>query len=134
MNVETIDGILGQVAREEFRGASADALLDLREAARNRHNAGDCLGCYFKLLNACSSSRNATLSPLRRWLESQLEIVARAPESGELERLPLSLGLEQADSLETFCITVIHRFREDRNYAHLSIELSLDFREHQHIA
>jgi hypothetical protein len=125
MTATTIDEVLGTVAKSGLRGGAANALLDLREAALARKDAGDCLGCYFKILSACERSA-AALSPLRQWLEERLELVAHAPGAGELERLPIIL---EGEDLEDFCAGVMDRFREDRRYRHGVIELSLNFRD-----
>jgi len=102
----------------------ADELLDLRECARSRTEAGRCLKCYFRLYEQASSE--AQLKPLRDWLEKNIEVVASDEEKKMLERLPLSL---EERELEALCWRFIHEFRDNRAY--YSPHIYLEFRYKQ---
>ncbi len=124
--VESIDQVLGAIASGGMKGAAADALLDFREAVMKRRHAGDCLRCYFKILSYCGGPSFSRVTPLRQWLETHLELVASAPEAGELERLPVRL---ESSELKGFCESVMQRLREDRDYPYCRIELAVGFRD-----
>ncbi len=123
MTTEQLDAALGPVAAKD--GGLADSLLDLREAALRRQDAGQCLKCYFRIHGRAAEKGEGALTPLRTWLETHLEVVARDHEEQELERVPLSL---HSASLDDFCQEMLREFRENRCYAHPSIELSLAFK------
>lgn len=131
MLAETIDDVLGEVASNGIRGAAADALLDLRDAVLARRDAGDCLGCYFKILGYYGERSPGRVTPLRQWLEAHLELVARVPGVGELERIPLRL---ESEDLEGFCVGMMNRIREERSYPYSMIELCVGFRDPLHAA
>lgn len=102
----------------------ADALLDLRECAVARSRPGRCVACYFRLFEASRAAEViARLCPLRAWLETQIEVVARDEAETLLETLPLRL---EAGDLETFCRAMMDEMREDR--AHPGSHLVLEFR------
>jgi len=126
MTAQPIDHVLTPIAREMSH--RADDILDLRDAAIRRDDPGRCLSCYFRLLAGARSGDAETTTPLRKWLEQHLEIVAHdAGLQKELERLPLHLEL---DSIEGYCQRMMQAFREDRAYQHLPlIELSFQFKE-----
>ncbi len=67
----------------------------------------------------------ARLCPLRRWLETHIEVVAHDEEESPLEALPLRLA---ADDLETYCREVMEEFQQNRVYAAPQITLSFRFR------
>ena len=120
-----IDEALTPIAREMSH--RADDILELRDAARFRSDPGRCLSCYFKLLSNSTQSSAKAATPLRRWLEQHLEVVAKDGYMRELERVPLSLD---ADEIEEYCQQIITTFQEDRSYQHISdIELSFQFRQ-----
>lgn len=102
----------------------ADTLLDLRESALTRARPGLCVACYFRLFGATRAEEAiARLCPLRAWLETQIEVVARDDSESVLETLPLRL---EAEDLETYCRSVMAAMREDR--AHPGSNLILEFR------
>lgn len=126
MSASNIDEALTPLAQKMSH--HANDILDLREAAISRDDPGRCLSCYFKLLSYSQNTSHDTITPLRKWLEQHLEVVAIDHDDGlkELERMPLHLN---ADRMESYCQQVITSFREDRSYQHLAdIELSLQFR------
>jgi hypothetical protein len=100
----------------------ADALIDLRDAAIKRIRPGLCVECYFRLQISADSGSGHLLFSLRSWLESNIEVIARDPESRIIEKLPLQLD---ATDLATYCHRVMGDFREDR--AHLYSRLTLEF-------
>jgi hypothetical protein len=51
---------------------------------------------------------------LRSWLETNIEVVAKDPDSQIIEKLPLRLD---AADLATYCHRVMGDFREDRAFA-----------------
>jgi hypothetical protein len=123
--VDEIDAVLSPIAREMRH--RADAILDLREAAARRNDPGRCISCYFKLLAGARPDIKPAATPLRRWLEAHLEVVARDPNLRELERIPIHL---ETDGMETYCQQIMDQFRYDRGYQDLpSIELSFQFKE-----
>lgn len=123
-----IDTVLSPVARE--LSDRADAILDLREAAARRNDPGRCIQCYFKLLAGARPHVKPVATPLRQWLESHLEVVARDANARELERIPVRLETGESDGIEAYCESVMNCFRYDRGYQDLPmIELSFRFRE-----
>jgi hypothetical protein len=101
----------------------ADEILDLRSCARQRVRPGLCVRCYFQLYARADSATQPVLFPLRSWLESNIEVVARDNEEKVLEQLPLSL--DTAD-LQSYCHRLMDEFRENRVYS--AEVLSLEFR------
>lgn len=99
----------------------ADTLLTLRECALRRTLPGRCVSCYFRL--ATSARPEADLAPLRSWLESEIEIVAKDASAQVLETLPLRL---EGDDLETCCRQTMDAMRDDR--VHPTALLALSFR------
>ncbi|NBD38041.1 MAG: hypothetical protein GVY10_05685 [Verrucomicrobia bacterium] len=123
MSTPHLDEALGPVADRDR--ILADSLLDLREAALQRRDAGQCLQCYFRIYGRAAERGVGPITPLRQWMESHLEIVARDHEEQELERVPLIL---ESESLEDFCSGMMREFRENRCYPQPAIELSLAFK------
>jgi hypothetical protein len=101
----------------------ADEILDLRNCARRRVRPGLCVRCYFQLYARADSDSQRVLFPLRTWLESNIEVVAKDKKEEVLEQLPLTL--DSAD-LQSYCNQVIDEFRENRVYS--TDVLSLEFR------
>jgi hypothetical protein len=101
----------------------ADEILDLRTCARQRVRPGLCVSCYFQLFARADSASQTVLFPLRTWLESNIEVVAKDNHEKVLEQLPLSL--DSAD-LQTYCNQLMDEFRENRVYS--TEFLSLEFR------
>ena len=104
----------------------ADEILDLRNCVRQRIRPGLCVSCYFKLIVGSDSASQVLLSPLRAWLESNIEVVARDGESMVVEHLPLKLD---PPDLESYCSQIIGEFRDNRVYA--TDLLTLEFRYKQ---
>lgn len=124
-DINEIDTVLSPIAREMSH--RADAILDLREAAAQRNDPGRCISCYFKLLAGARPDIKPVATPLRQWLEAHLEVVARAPNLQELERIPIRL---ETDGIEAYCQQIMEEFRYDRVYQDLPmIELSFQFKE-----
>ncbi len=125
-----IDAALGAITKE-YRYAAND-VLDLREAALERNDPGLCMQCYFKIYGASTRRDPEALKPLRDWLETHVEIVARDHYARELERLPLQL---ETDSLEAFCHEMMTEFRDNRAYHHTpNIELTFQFKDLPEVA
>ena len=104
---------------------AADNILDLREAALKREDPGLCISCYFKIYAASPDRHRSAISPLRRWLETHLEIVAHDENRTELERIPVSLD---GEDLEGYCHRIMSEFHLDRAYRAANIELGFRFR------
>jgi hypothetical protein len=125
MNRLELDQILRPIAQNLSH--HADEILDLREAAIKENNPGRCISCYYKLLADPRPESKPITTPLRRWLEQHLEVVAHDPAQQVLERLPVKLS---SDDLEDYCQQVINEIRYDRGYhSLLSIDLSFAFKE-----
>lgn len=123
MHLPELDQALAPVAQNlAHRG---DDLLDLRDAVLEGTNPGRCLSCYYKIYGSAPSPE-PILAPLRRWLESHLEIVAKDQEQRELERLPVRL---HRHDLESFCQEMMDEILWNRTYQADSIELTLDFKQ-----
>ena len=60
------------------------------------------------------------------WLETNIEVVAKDPESQIIEKLPLRLD---AADLATYCHRVMGDFREDRAYLHSQVTLEFQYKE-----
>jgi hypothetical protein len=101
----------------------ADEILDLRNCVRHRVRPGLCVSCYFKLTAGSDSASQRLLFPLRVWLESNIEVVARDSDSAVLEHLPLKLD---RPDLESYCTGMIGEFRDNRVYS--TEVLTLEFR------
>jgi hypothetical protein len=104
----------------------ADEILDLRECARERIRPGLCVKCYFHLYQGADLASQTVLFPLRDWLESNIEVVAKDSESLILEQLPLKLDFPD---LESYCDQLIDEFRDNRLYS--TDLLTLEFRYKQ---
>lgn len=129
MKVE-IDKLLAPIAQKMLN--KSNDILDLREAVLVFQDPGLCLSCYFKLLENSKGSSIRATTPLKKWLESHLEVVAVDDKLNELERVPVQL--ETAD-FEQYCRGLISTFRNDRGYQHISnIELSVQFKNGHHSA
>ena len=101
----------------------ADEILDLRNCALQRVRPGLCISCYFRLYATADSVSQTVLFPLRTWLESNIEVVAKDKKEQVLEQLPLTL--DSAD-LQSYCNQLMDEFRENRVY--LTDVLNLEFR------
>jgi len=104
----------------------ADALIDLRESTLNRIRPGLCVDCYFRLQETADSGRQHALFPLRSWLESNIEVVAKDSESRIIEKLPLQLN---AADLAAYCNRLMSDFREDRTYSLSLVTLEFQYKE-----
>jgi len=104
----------------------ADALLDLREFALKRIRPGLCIDCYFRLQETADSGGQDALFPLRSWLESNIEVVAKDSESRIIEKLPLQLN---TTDLATYCSRLMDDFREDRAYSLSLVTLEFQYKE-----
>jgi hypothetical protein len=118
---QRFDQILRQLSQRFFR--EADSILDLRGAALNRRYPGRCIQCYFKLYGVADPGSEDLLRPLKVWIESNIEVIAKDGHEQILEQLPLRLD---APDLEAYCQDVIHEFRTNRVYP--SQNLTLEFR------
>lgn len=116
--------VLSQLAQPFSR--QADTLLDLRDCVQRRERPGRCITCYFDLQAAAAEARLAQLCPLRQWLETHIEIVARDADSHALEVLPVNLT--NAADLEAFCRGVMAEFSENRAYEAPQIQLEFRYR------
>jgi hypothetical protein len=103
-----------------------DDLIDLRESASKRIRPGLCVDCYFRLRQAADIRAQNALFPLRSWLEANIEVVAKDPDSRIIEKLPLRLD---AADLATYCHRVMGDFREDRAYLHSQVTLEFQYKE-----
>lgn len=118
------DQLIAPIARS-VKGC-ADDLLDIREAALKQKVPGECIACFFRVLSkAGQRNAEASVTPLKSWLEANLEIVAENHQRQELERLPVRLD---GEDLEEYCYRIIELFHKDRNYTTDQISLRFDFK------
>ncbi len=103
----------------------ADAILDLREHALTKQNPGRCVSCYFKLFSAAKGDKVRRLQALRKWLETNLVVVARDERDRMLESIPLFL--DDGD-LESFCQRMLQEVVHNRVYKSERIELQFAFK------
>lgn len=113
---------LGQTFQKQ-----ADALLDLRQYAINKEHPGKCVSCYFKLYEQANNHSLNRLSILRKWLETNLEIVAKDEQDRFLERIPVCL--EDEENLESFCARLMQEIIHNRAYECEKIALYFRFRD-----
>jgi len=113
--------------------AQADTLLDLRDAATAHPHPGRCISCYFSLLESAPDQATPKLTPLRRWLEQHVEIVAvdRQSQNRELEVFPLQL--DGADNLEACCQGTIRTVLHDRAFTDTP-QIAMQFRFRESVA
>ena len=104
----------------------ADEILDLRSSARQRVRPGLCVRCYFQLYAKANAVSETVLSPLRNWLESNIEVVARDKKEQVIEKLPLTL--DSAD-LQSYCPRLMDEFRENRAYSTEALSLEFCYKE-----
>jgi hypothetical protein len=104
----------------------ADALIDLRESALKRIRPGLCVDCYFRIQETAGSGEQHVLFPLRSWLESNIEVVAKDSESRIIEKLPLRLN---ATDLAAYYNRLMDDFREDRAYSLSLVTLEFQYKE-----
>lgn len=109
--VNEIDALLLPLIQQEIR--DADAILDLRELLLTGGHPGKCVRCFFRLFNSETRKGFPLLTPLRRWLESNVEIAVTSGQT-VLETLPLSFSAQE--NLEEFCQRSINHVRLDRGY------------------
>lgn len=123
--VESFQPVLAELA--EPLAKQADTLLDLREAVLGRRAPGKCVTCYFKLL-AIRSARGGSprLTPLRRWIERHIEVVAQDDKARELERAPLAIG--EGENLESFARRLMNQYFEDRGHLGGKVHLNFAYR------
>ncbi|MEM1158277.1 MAG: hypothetical protein AAGH72_08485 [Verrucomicrobiota bacterium] len=117
-----IDQVLRPLAAEISH--AADQILDLRAAALEQRNPGQCVHCYYRILGEAPQQRISALQQLRHWIESHLTLVVRDVFAHELERLPVEL---RESSLESYCYRVMHDFHQDRAYTNSQLEISFEF-------
>lgn len=104
----------------------ANELLDLREAALARKDPGKCLYCYFQLRKSRISQIDEMMTPLKKWLETHLEIVAKGPESDELARIAVNLNWNDIDH---YCENLVEDFRKNHRSQYRSqVELIFQFK------
>jgi hypothetical protein len=103
-----------------------DDLIDLHESASKRIRPGLCVYCYFRLRQTADAGAQNALFPLRSWLENNIEVVAKGPESRVIEKLPLRLD---ATDLATYCHRIMGDFREDRAHLHSQVTLEFQYKE-----
>jgi len=96
--------------------AQADTLLDLREAATDNPHPGRCISCYFRLLEQAPDQATPKLTPLRRWLEGHVEIVAVDGQQQDRELEVFPLELDGAKNLEACCQGTIRTVLHDRAF------------------
>ncbi|WOO41391.1 hypothetical protein [Rubellicoccus peritrichatus] len=123
MSEQSIHEILAPLGHD-FR-KQADDLLDLREYALSKSNPGRCVSCYFNLFKNTSGIGDNRLAILRKWLETNLEIVAKGDQDKFLERLPLHLDDED---LESFCARIMQEIITNRVYESERIALFFRFK------
>jgi hypothetical protein len=118
-------------AREEYRkaihfyGKAAERFFDAVESAIERIRA------YVSVaISGCPRKQHPALQtvlyPLRAWLESNIEVVAKDSNAVVLERLPLELDCPDLPSL---CYQLMDEFRDNRVYS--TDVLNLKFRYKQ---
>ena len=100
----------------------ADEILDLRSSARQRVRAGLCVRCYFQLYARADAVSQTVLFPLRSWLESNIEIVARDKKERVIEKLPLTLD---SIDLQSYCHQLIGRVSRKQGLFERSFELGV---------
>ncbi len=129
--ISNFDQLLAPIA-QPLR-AQADTLLDLRDAATEHPHPGRCISCYFRLLENAPEKATAQLTPLRRWLEEHVEIVALdgQHDDRELEVFPLELG--GADNLEACCRGTIRTVLHDRAFT-ATDRIAMQFRFRNSVA
>ena len=118
------DQILGPLSQRLFR--EADSILDLRGAALTRQHPGRCIECYFKLYGIADPDSGSLLYPLKVWIESNIEVIAKDGREQILEQLPLRLD---APDLEAYCQEVIHEFRTNRVYPAQNLTFEFRYKE-----
>ena len=64
--------------------------------------------------------------PLRSWLESNIEVVAKDSQSRIIEKLPLQLD---ATDLAAYCNRLMGDFREDRAYSLSLVTLEFQYKD-----
>lgn len=121
---QRFDQILGRLSQRFFR--EADSILDLRGAALTRQHPGRCIQCYFKLYGIADPDSESLLNPLKVWIESNIEVIAKDGREQILEQLPLRLD---APDLEAYCQEVIHEFRTNRVYHAQNLTLEFRYKE-----
>lgn len=117
-----IDPLLASLARP-FNG-QGDTLLELRDCVVNTVKPGRCIACYFALSDR-AAVKMAALCPLRQWLETHIEVIARDEEKRVLETLPLSLT---TPDLESCCREIMAEFQDNRAYTASRINLEFRFK------
>ncbi|MEM9080016.1 MAG: hypothetical protein AAGC74_04920 [Verrucomicrobiota bacterium] len=108
-----------------LNSTGADLLLDLRDLLLQSGHPGECVQCFFALLNNLESPQS--LSALKDWLETHLEIALRIDGQTQ-ETLPIRLGTSQ--SLHDYCHRVIDLVRHDRAYLADRVALTFQYRTH----
>jgi hypothetical protein len=88
------------------------------------------------LSNSSASSRfllwkkqavsQTVLFPLRNWLESNIEVVARDKKEQVIEKLPLTLD---STDLQSYCHQLMDEFRENRAYSTGALSLEFCYKE-----
>jgi hypothetical protein len=121
---QRFDQILALLSRRFF--SEADSILDLRGAALTRQHPGRCVQCYFKLYGIADPDSESLLNPLKVWIESNIEVIAKDGCEQILEQLPLRLD---APDLEAYCQEVIHEFRTNRVYPAQNLTLEFRYKE-----
>jgi hypothetical protein len=121
---EQVDAVISRLC--PLFSQQADDILDLRNCARLRVRPGLCVSCYFRLFAEAAPALQTVLYPLRAWLESNIEVVAKDSNAVILERLPLALD---SPDLPSLCYQLMDEFRDNRVYS--TDVLNLEFRYKQ---
>jgi hypothetical protein len=131
--ISTFDQLLAPIVRPLC--AQADTLLDLRDAATSQPHPGRCVSCYFSLLADLPDHDAPRLTPIRQWLEQNVEIVALDNHTSrqELEVFPLDLG--HSENLEECCQSTIRTVLHDRAFTQTHrIAMRFRFRHEESVA
>ncbi len=103
---------------------AADSLLDLYGMTQSPSSPGQCVQCFFKLLQASDSRTQPALEPLKSWIEDHIEISIQA---GDAPSGCFPVTLDQPD-LEQLCHRAIERVRMDTMSHRRPIELVFRFK------
>lgn len=117
--------MLGCIARQCV--GVADSVLDFREAVQGLSDPGKCVSCYYRIYSAIDEKGADALGILRRWIEENLQVVARDGRENELERIPVRL---EEESLEGYCHRIMSQILQDRAYDASAIELNFAYHDH----
>ncbi|MFP4351905.1 MAG: hypothetical protein ACLFRP_00365 [Puniceicoccaceae bacterium] len=105
----------------------ADRILDLYEMTKTpQRQPGRCVSCFYDLFQKAPSAKRKALTPLREWIEENLEIEIRSePDGSELQALALRLD---SPDLETFCLDAMETARERNRAEATRLQLEIRFK------